>query len=179
MSKSPKHSTIAGKSEKVKWTHWDDYFNTNLYTYVPISEEGLEILGREFLSWARSDEDALIMEDFFNERGVPDTTLRKWLERSKKFQAVYDAGKRFISSRREKGGLRRGLSEGMITRSMPKYDLTWKELEEWRSSLRTKEQAAGKGDIKVFMEAYPKTDIVPEKKDEQKEDLYSCDSGEE
>ena len=175
MSKTIKTTTNTGKEKKKTWSHFDDYFNTTLYAYVPISEHGLEILGVEFVNWARDDEDALIIEDFFNLRGVPDRALRKWLERSEKFQMIYESGKRFISSRREKGALRRGLAEGMVMRSMPKFDRSWKELEEWRSGLRTKEQAAGKGDIKVIMESFPSTNIVPEKKHGSEK---SRDSGE-
>ena len=90
---------------------------------------------------------------------------------------IYESGKRFISSRREKGALRRGLAESMVMRSMPKFDRSWKELEEWRSGLRTKEQAAGKGDIKVIMEAFPSTNIVPEKKHGSKKGRDSGEKG--
>jgi len=160
--------TIDTKNENRKtWVHFDDYLNVNSGRHQPISEGGLDMMGEELLKWASTD-DALVLEDFFLDRGIPEMTYRQWKKRNALFGLRYETAKAKLGSRREKGGLKRSYSERIVLTSMPKFDHSWTELEEWRSGLRTVEQAAGKADVKVVMEKFPSTDVVPEKKNENK-----------
>jgi len=161
------HNTENKKKEKSPWIHFDDYLNVNSGTRLPISEAGLDLMGINFIKWSRED-DSLVLEDFFLDRGIPEMTYRDWKKRNELFGLRYQVAKANVGSRREKGALKRSYSERMVLTSMAKFDRSWGELEEWRSGLKTKEQAAGNRDIKVVMETYPKTDVVPEKKDESK-----------
>lgn len=160
-----KHTTDKLNGDKPSWRHFDDYLNVHSGKKEPISEAGLERMGTDFVKWSTLD-DSIVLEDFFRERGIPEMTYRYWKKQNELFRLRYETAKGNVGSRREKGALKRSYSERMVLTSMPKFDKSWSELEEWRSGLRSKEQAAGKGDIKVVMESYPKTDVVPEKKDD-------------
>jgi len=172
---SNQHTTSAKSKDKEKWVHFDDYLNVNDGRRHPISEQGLSRLGEQLIEWSRS-EDALVLEDFFRERGIHDTTYRQWKERNTLFRLRYETARGNLGSRREKGAINRTYSERLIMNTMPRFDPAWKELEEWRSSLRSKEQAAGKADVKVVMEKFPSTDLVKEK--HEKEDSDHASEGE-
>lgn len=154
-----------------KYVHFDDYFNVYDGRMHPLSMAGLGRLGKELILWSQRD-DALVMIDFFNNKGIPKNTWLDWLVRDESFKSQYAIALSNIGSRREKGALNKTFSEKMVLTSLPMYDTNWKELEEWRSGLRTREQEAGSRNIVIQMEPFKveededvETNLCPEGSD--------------
>jgi hypothetical protein len=170
------HSTRK-KTEKVtKWVYLDEYIDFFHGKRKAISEKGLDALGQELLEYAQ-DEDSLVLGDFFFDKGIPETSYRQWLAKNELFNLRYQAAKKKIGSRRERGALEREFAEKTALTSMAIYDSEWKEIEKWRSSLRSKEQAAGKADFQVVMEKFPSTDIVKERNEKKEGEASSSKEG--
>lgn len=148
-----KHNTLIEDEKREAWVHFDDYLNISDGNRHPISEQGLKRLGKELVEWSETDE-ALVLEDFFRARGIPEMTYRDWKKRDELFLLRYETARGNLGSRREKKALVREYSERIVMNTMPKFDPSWKELEEWRSGLRRKENEAGSKNITVVMERF-------------------------
>lgn len=141
---------------------WDEYLNTYSLKMFPANDEFRERLGVELLEWARTKEDALIMEEFFDLRGIRDKDVHRWLNTSEVLREAYETAKRIIGYRREKGALKSDLNAGTVHITMPHYSKVWRETEKWRSELKKENEQHG--NIKVMIETYPSSPIVPDKK---------------
>lgn len=157
-SKQSTKPTTTAKTKNIEpWIHFDDYVNIIDGKRHPISEQGLDRLGKDLLQWSQND-NVLVLEDFFRSHGIPEMTYRDWKKKNTLFRLRYETAKGYIGSRREQGAIKRAYSERMILNSMPKFDASWSELEEWRSGLKTKENAMSKQNITVVMDKFPSID---------------------
>jgi hypothetical protein len=102
----------------------------------PISQGYLEERALEIIEWAEKDENALKLTQFYIKHRWYEADVSEWRKRCDNFDKALLYAKMVIGTRRELGGLRGDLSEGMVTRAMPIYDKEHKELEEWRASLK-------------------------------------------
>jgi len=162
--KHNKSSSVKAKKDKKEWTYFDEYFDFNSFKKKPVSEQWLMELAKRLVFWARDNEDALILNQFFTDEGIGKSTVANWKKRNERFNMSYDFAKQLIGIRREVGALKKKLDTHMIMFTMPQYSESWKELEEWRSSLKVKEQEkVGDRKITIVMEKFPTTNIVPEK----------------
>lgn len=160
------HSTrkIVGKKSQYKF--FDEYFDYIQMKPVPISDGRLLEIASEVVKWALEDEGAITLSQFYCNLGIALATFQKWRRRCPELEEGCTIAKQIIGNRREKGALERRYAERTVLTSMAQYSPSWKKMEEWRSSLKVKEHSASRGDIKIVMESYPKTDVVPEKKDD-------------
>jgi len=108
----------------------------------PISLQRIDELAVELFDWAVNDPDALILSEFFDIKGISPTYIARWKKRSPILKESCEIAKAVIANRREKGAIKRKFDSNFIYRTMPLYRKSFKELEKWRSSLRTKENDA-------------------------------------
>lgn len=165
MSKAIKHST----PDKTRANTWlEDY--TDLFTFKrkPISYAFVERIAEELVTWAREDDEALKLSQFYLAKGVPHSTFKKLVNDHPALKIARDSAMQFIGNRREIGALKKKLDSGMISSQMAKYDKSWWTLEEKRAELRARTQNKDQGDVtyKVVVDSYKgeaeKTNNMPE-----------------
>jgi hypothetical protein len=154
-------STIS-KIKPTDNSKWDEYLNTYSLQMFPASDQFKERLGVEMLEWARTNEDALIIEEYFDIRGICVDDVYRWIPACEVLAKAYEAAKRIIGYRREKGALKSDLNASTVHITMPHYSKVWRETEKWRSELKKENEQHG--NIKVMIETYPSSPIVPDKK---------------
>ena len=114
----------------------DNYFRVSR----PYSEHEIEQIGLKLIRWASESDDALKLSSFATENHMAGKTLRAFAARNKIFSECYQEAKRIIGDRREIGGLRNKLNHAIVLQSMVKYDDSWRQVEEWRSKLKQKQE---------------------------------------
>jgi len=149
------------KAAKLPYRHSDDYLNLHTMKLQPVSIEWLEILAKDLVEWAINDEKALKLTAFYTNRGICSDTLARWLRRSKILNTSHKFAKMVIGNRREVGALTKKFDATLVMRSMAVYDKEWKDLEEWRSDLKNKEEEQKAASFVVKMQSFS------EKKDEK------------
>lgn len=122
------------KEIKQHWT--DSYQDVFTFKEKPVSEIYLMKLAHEMVKWARENEDALVLADFFNNKGIHRSDIQRWVGKHLFFKNAYEMTKSIIGSRREKGALLRKYDSTIVMRTMSIYDPEWKELELWRAKLK-------------------------------------------
>lgn len=133
---------------------YDHYLDNVSFRQTPISDRSLELLGKQLVNWALSDESALKIRPFFTQRGMGTNDVKRWRKRNKKFDAAYDLAFNVIGDRRECGALIRKLDSSMVIRTMALYDKDWKLLEIWRSEMKKKEQEEKATSFTIKMQSF-------------------------
>lgn len=165
-------TTLQVKDTKSDWVYFDEFFDFNEFKQRPVSEQWLAELSKRLVFWAKDNDDALILNEFFLKEGIGKSTVANWKKQSKLFKNSYDFAKQIIGTRREIGALNKKFDTNVVMFTMPMYSKSWKELEEWRSSLKVKElEKAGKQTITVVMEKVQSTEFVPKKKQEKENEV--------
>lgn len=124
----------------------------------------VEKLGKELKEWARTNEDAIRICEFFAEKGINLFTYQNWVKKDEEFRDNYYHAMRYIGRRREKLGIYRkyNCNEGMIRTTMHHFMDEFKNDIEWHASLRNKEDDKG-GTKYIVIESVPATNVVKEK----------------
>lgn len=155
------------KARKKGFTYWDEY--SDLYTLkrTPVSMEMIDRIIIDLIAWASSDPEnkrkkALLLRDFFQEKGIPTTTYERWLTKHKTFKEAYQQAKLMIASNREKGGLFRDYEKDLIKLRQHAYDPEWKKDEEWRAELREKKQQQ-ESNFSFNINTIPNSNLVPDR----------------
>jgi hypothetical protein len=138
--KTTKTSTRKGVQKKSTYTYLGEIYDLETFRKRPVSLEWLELFADKFLKTIISNEEIVTITQAHLLCGIYSDTIRAWRKRSKKFDEAYKFAKECIGARREAGAIRKKYDATMIARSMPIYDKAWKKLEEWRASLKNKEE---------------------------------------
>jgi hypothetical protein len=141
---------------------WDEYLSTISFQMCPANDQFRDRLAIELVTWARENEDALILDDFYDMKGISHSDVYRWYENHDGLKQAFEVAKRLIGSRRERGALKGKYNATTIHMMMPHYSTAWRETEKWRSDLRKENEQ--QGNIKVMIETYPSSPIVPDKK---------------
>jgi len=155
------------KETKVEEPLFEDYFDFNTFKKTPVSVNFIMRKARELVNWARNDEDALIISQFYVKHGLSGKCVKRWGERCPEWKEALKIAKVAIGTRREVGAMKKIYSEGMVKNSLPFYGESWtvgedyKKLEEWRAELRKIiAESKTSGDVHVHMDSF-----IPDKKD--------------
>ncbi len=118
---------IESDQQEIKSSPWlEDYLDCFDFKLRPVTKAFLTKLAKELVQWSKNNKDALVVSDFFTEKGIPKTTYYNWIKKYENLKLAYDTALDFIASRREKGALKRELSESMVIRRQHAYDPEWK-----------------------------------------------------
>lgn len=156
--------TMIGEEKPKKLTVIDEYQELMTWKRVPVHEGVIERIATEMIHWAKEDNNALRLSAFFLKKNIPRTYLYKWRDEFPVFKLAFHEAMQAIGSRREEGAIKKVYDAGMIKFMQPLYDEEWKKTEEWRATLSKEHER--QGNIKVVIEQFPSSDLVPEKKDE-------------
>ncbi len=147
---------------------YDQYRDLFTLKMKPIPEIFIEKIAVELIDWAKNNKDALVLRDFFHEKGIPVSSYKQWAQRNEVLRQAVEEAKYLIGSRREKGAIKRQYDVNMIRSSLFIYDPEWKEVEEYQAELRHKIEESNK-EIQWVINQFPETTIVPKKKKEDEE----------
>jgi len=149
------------KDDEKKMPIWlDEYINHRNHEKKIVTKNFLEEYAANMIKETYDNPNYITVEDLYMELGIPEGTYYKWIERYPFFREAHEYACRNLGRKREKKGLVR---EWDTLGSMYQYSPRWQKGEEWRSSLRQKENKA-KGDITVILEKFSESESVPLKK---------------
>jgi len=144
---------------------FDEYLDIFTFKTRPVTDEWIEQLAKDLVKWSTEDDEAFKLTQYYRSRGIGSDDMKRWCERSPKLKKAHTVALQALGDRREIGALKKKYDPGMTRTMMPRYDKDWKKIEEWRSTLRAKETAAGGGTKFVIMNDFPNSDKVPVKEE--------------
>jgi len=156
--KNPQHSKKREKKTKtlqaIKPVWVCEYRNYKTGEDKLVILEGLKEYAMWIVKKALEDDQCYTVEDLFVDEGIPVRTYYTWIERYDFFREAHNNALVIIGRRREKKGLTR---EWDSLKSMDQYNKRWRDSEEWRSSLKQKEDNAT-GKVTVVMQPFDSYD---------------------
>lgn len=152
------------KSKALSNIVFDEYFDMFSFKTKPVSDTFIDHIAQELVTWVLSDDKAYKLSQFYVKKGIGSDDIKRWENRNKNLLRAHAFALEVLSIRREIGALERKLDPGMVRYTMPHYDKTWKELEEWRAKLKELQQFENEGTKFVVLQPTPSSDIVPPKK---------------
>lgn len=136
--KNPQSNTLQKPVSKKR--NYEEYLSLFTFKYTPVSHETKVLMFEDYYKWALTEKEALIAEDFCQERGIPLSTWYEWMEGTPYFKKLHAYAKKAIGSRREKLAFMNKANATIFMTSAPHYDynapdMTWKELLEQKAAL--------------------------------------------
>lgn len=182
MNKTTKPSTKAKKAakktkspikEEKQVSPWlEEYLDCFHLKYKPVTEAFLERISQEMISWAKTNEKAYKISQFFSPKHIGYTTYTGWAKKYPQFEAAYNLAKTIIGDRRESGALERKLDAGTVIQMMPKYDPEWQEMVRERNEMKAQaNEKANSGTQFIVMEKFGSSELVPEKPSKSPEEV--------
>jgi hypothetical protein len=153
---------VKKESQDLKWY---DYMCIYTGSLKPMNAVGIDRLADDIVDWARNDDDALKLSEFYLAKGIHGQTWYAWCKRFPRLQIAHDCAKEWIGIRREKGALKGKLSPQVVMYTMPFYDKQWEDETVRRAALKDV-NSESKSSVTVLMNPIPNSDIVPERKGE-------------
>jgi len=137
---------------------YETYRNLFTLRQKPVSLAFIEKLALELIMWARDNEDALKITQFYRLKGINSNDMKRWEERSDKLRAAHEFALMVIGDRREIGALKNKLNAGIVMKTMSLYDQNWWDLELKRTELKikAKEKPDSNTHFTIVMEDFSK-----------------------
>lgn len=113
------------KETKKSWIQQYDEMN---FMKLQANDKFIDRLAEELIYWARNDEEALRISDFHWNRNICDDTYYAWVKKFETLGKAHKLAMNAIASRREKGMLKKTMSESGVLRSLYKFDPMYAEI---------------------------------------------------
>jgi hypothetical protein len=110
---------------KVVDTYRDIFFNDR-----PITNIYLDDICNELVLWAKENDEALLLSQYFLEKGLSQSTVDKWSRDFPKFKQAKETAKNFIANRREIKALNNKINTAVYLRTHYLYDDNWWKMSE-------------------------------------------------
>jgi len=133
---------------------------------IPYSDEALEKMAQELEEWATVTNEIYINK-FWLAKKMTRNSFHHLVGRSERLGAAYDYAKEMIAVKREEKIHKGEADRQTISWRQPIYSDEIKEIEEWLSNLKEKENKAGAGNFVVEQSPVPSSDMVPHKKENE------------
>jgi hypothetical protein len=131
----------------------------------PVSIPYLLKFAVEWVDWVQNTPTALVRNAYFNIKGIHKATVDRWMVRCPQVKEASEFVKQLLSERREMGVLKGKMPEGWVSKYQALYDPEFKELEQWRNSMKEKIAGSTATIQVVELERYPDSPLVPVKKE--------------
>ena len=140
--------SVPAKALDKKTPVWlGEYRNNKDFKMKVVTQSFLEKYADEIIQKAYNDDNFFTVEDLYLFFGIPKATYYDWIKKFPFFREAHDYAKLIIGRRREKHGIMR---EWNTLGSMAQYNDRWKESDEWKASLKEKQENKESG-IKVVL----------------------------
>jgi hypothetical protein len=138
-----KDAKVESEALKVSKEIFSEFYNMNTYTKQVASELWAERIAKKMTTWAMENEDALILNEFYQSVGILSQDFCDLAKKYPILQKALDYTRMVIGTRREKGMITRKYDAGSIAYMMPHYNSAWRENVSWRASLKQPEGNSG------------------------------------
>lgn len=118
-----------------------DYFNMRTMRKCIATTKMIERLAADMVKWASGSEDVLLISEFYLEKGISRMTWYKWKNKFPLLKECCDYVEDILNTRREKQAYHRKLEVSMVRYTLPVHSDIFKQFEEWRSHLKSKEDS--------------------------------------
>ncbi len=119
----------------------EEYWSNNVMANLPAYHKTKTNLASELIIWAKTRTDTAIMEDFYDEHGLTEKTVRRWREECEELKSAHEFAKRRLASFRIKGASNGSLNPGFNKWILPSV---WDTAEELNAKEAANKAAAGK-----------------------------------
>jgi hypothetical protein len=123
-------------SKKHKELSFDEYRCLNSWKMTPVTQSFIQRMTEELVRWAKEDPAALKLDQWQVDNGICDETRDRWLEQYPLFKKAWQQAKKALGIRRENGAINNQYNASMIAPMMAHYDKNWKDMAEWRATLK-------------------------------------------
>lgn len=161
MKKDRQTSNPTKRSPKVtKTVDWTDTIFQ--WRQIPVSEAYIERLIPQLLREAEENERCYTLEQLLLKHKIPEKTFERWCDKFERLDETRDYIKMILCVRRENKALEKQLDTGTNNYVMPHYSKRWRDITEWRASLRQpKQQDAGNITIEMPCFHESKKEVEP------------------
>jgi len=128
----------------------------------PMPDSHLAKIATELVDWAEKNDKALSISQFYTKRRWAASTWHRWVDRSETLQEAVKVATAIFADRREIGAITGKYNAVTIMPYMSMFKKEYKDHAEWRASLN-KDQTNQLQNIKVVIERFPETNVVPTK----------------
>lgn len=138
-SKKPKTSTgYVPITKNVDWKH-------PIYQWreKPVSETYIAKLAEELIEECVNNTKLYTIDQFLVKHNLISTTYERWCKKFEQLGEAHEFAKMVLGARRESGALENNLNASMVQYVMPHYSKTWRDMTEWRSSLKQQPENQG------------------------------------
>ena len=125
--------------EKVRSIWLEEYKDCFTFQDKPVTQIFLERLAKDFVTWARDNDNATRLEDFMIWKGIPVKTFYEWCNKYEIMKQALEIAKSIIASRRFHRADNRESSEKIFMFIQHQYDDLWAKAEKHQSDLRVEE----------------------------------------
>lgn len=138
--------TKVGHRPPVHWTSFEKRIR-------PLPDNKIEDLGYELIWYFETNPEAITVFQFCHYKAITEKDYYLLVNRSEFLAKCHDYILGIIAMRREVGAAFNRINDNVL-KMMPAYSKSWKEIEEWRASLRDKERHTNEQKI-VVIERFP------------------------
>lgn len=149
---------------EIKRSPWyEEYMDCFTFQLKPVNQTFIDRLSLDLVTWAKHDDNALKIAQFFTSKDIPSNTYYDWVTKHPKMKLAHQQALELIGVRREIGALKKELDVSFVAGTMPIYDEKYKAMIEWKAKLKA-EAHENSGTKIVVMEKFASSDLVPERK---------------
>jgi hypothetical protein len=156
---TPHRNTAKPKEPKV--VQLDEWLNFNTYEKGILTTLSIERLARELVEWARTNPEAIKINQFLEERGIHIRSWNRWCTKYEVLRDARDHAKMILGNRREHGVMTRKYEPTSTNFMMLNYDDDWVDTMKLKTGLTNKDGDSGGGPQIVVIEKYPDSPMVP------------------
>lgn len=162
--KTTKPNTEEPKISTNETPKFFEYLDIYSFRMKPANENFVRNLAVKLVEWAKTDDNAFKLSQFYLNEGITRRDFYNWIERFDFLKDAHDTALMFLGDRREVGAIKRKLDTQMISFAMPNYDPQWREMVTWRAKLKAEQQAeVSQAPKMIVLERYPESPLVPSK----------------
>jgi len=144
----------------------DEYRNMNTMKKVPVDSIIIEEMAQAIISIVDKDENILTMTQIYAKFGLLEREFTRLKLKYPPLSDAFDYAIERLADRREFKAADNKWNWAVIAATQPFYSKVAREMTEWRSALRNKEENKSQT-IHVHLDPIPNSDLVPVKKDKK------------
>jgi hypothetical protein len=150
----PSKMKLPKESKNPRCKYLDSYTDMIIFTRREAPDTFKIRKGEEFVLWALSNPKATRPRQFWHKQGIHIDVVKDWAKKNEVFNKLYDFGLQELGDHREEKAETREMPERVFFHSIPHYLPEMKELEEWRSALKTLAEDGDNEPLKILIERF-------------------------
>jgi hypothetical protein len=150
----PSKMKLPKEAKKPKCKYLDSYTDMLIFQRREAPDTFKIRKGEEFVLWALSNPNMTRPRQFWHKQGIHIDVAKGWTLKNEVFKKLYDFALQELGDHREEKAETREMPERVFFHSIPNYLPEMKELEEWRSALKTMAEEGDNEPLKILIERF-------------------------